>query len=317
MPKGWLRLPDIPKHPLLLPAVRPDGQKTQDFQIYLEKVEALLSSYATDIATLQADLAALETETQLSQGLQYAKGQVDGHTLVNKFGHNSAVGTTFVPVANGGVYQTPTPSNAVQLRIKAGGNANDTAAGTGARAVTLIGLDQNANEVTETLATAGASASSYTTTTFMRLYRAYVSDSGTYANATAGSHAGDIVIEDGTNDWLTIDSTDFPRGQSEVACYSVPTGFSAYVSEIDVEVETTKNVDVIFFVRDNILDETAGYPAMRSQQRFSGLTESISKEFDYPIRYTGPCDIGFMAKVSTGTARVNAQFDFVLVDDSV
>lgn len=251
-----------------------------------------------------------------SFGLEVARGNVGGMSTVHKFGANPAIGTSYVPVSIGGIYRTPTPSNATTLRIKAGGNANDTAAGTGARAVTLQGLDETGAFAEETLATAGASASSATTTTFMRLFRFLVSDSGTYATATAGSHSGNIVIENGAGgtDWGTISATGFPRGQSEIGAYSVPSGYTAYVTGIDLAVESGKPVDVIFFIRNNILDETAGYPAMRTQQRFTGIQDRAVKIFTYPMKYTGPCDIGFIGKVTTGSAVINGQFDLVLVE---
>lgn len=267
---------------------------------------------------LNAVLDWMENKLLTDPNLEIARGNVDGQTLVHKFGHNAAVGTTYVPIANGGIYPTPTPSNATTLRIKAGGDANDTAAGTGAREITLQGLDETGAFAEEALATAGASASSATTTTFMRLFRFLVSDSGTYADSANGSHADDIVIENGAGgtDWGTIDSTDFPKGQSEVAVYSVPNGSTAYLTFIDIEVETTKSVDALLFVRSDLLDETAGYPAIRLQQRFTGITDHVSKMFEYPIAYTGPCDIGIMAKTSVGTAAVNAQFELVLVEGS-
>ena len=68
-----------------------------------------------------------------------AKGNITGSTIVNKFGRNASVGTTYVPVTVGGVYNTPQPAAATTLRIKAGGDANDAAAGTGAREVTVVG----------------------------------------------------------------------------------------------------------------------------------------------------------------------------------
>ena len=149
--------------------------------------------------------------------LDAARGLTIGQKTVAKFGRNESVGTSFEPVALGGVYQTPQAASATTLRIKSGGDSNDTAAGSGARQVTLEGLDENFEEVSETVATNGASASSATTATFTRLYRVYVSESGTYATLAAGSHVGDIVIENGSGgtDWATISATDFPQSQSE------------------------------------------------------------------------------------------------------
>jgi len=59
-----------------------------------------------------------------------AKGnEIPGYYLIQKFGANPAVGTTFVPVSDGGIYMTPQAAGAKALRIRAGGNANDTADG--------------------------------------------------------------------------------------------------------------------------------------------------------------------------------------------
>lgn len=248
--------------------------------------------------------------------IEVAKGNVPGHSIIHKFGRNVAVGTTFVPVAFGGLYNTPQPAAATTLRVKAG-NANDTAAGTGAREITLLGLDETATEVSEAVATAGASASAATTTTFMRTPRAFVSASGTYATALAGSHAADIVIENGAGgtDWLTIDSTSFPKGQTEIAVYSVPTGFKAYVLSALVVTDVTKTTDVLLFKRESILDAAAPYSAMRLL--FEGQLKGAPLNFSprSPMLVTGPCDVGWMAKVTSGSAEVAVDFEILQVAD--
>lgn len=253
--------------------------------------------------------------------LDVSRGLATGVSVVDKFGRNAAVGTTFVPVCFSGHYRTPQSGSATTLRIKAGGNANDTAAGTGARQITLIGLDENFAEVTETLETNGALASSATTTTFTRLYRAYVSQSGTYATESAGSHAGDITIENsaGTEDWAIIDATNFPKSQTEIGAFSVPAGKTGYVKLRHVTVDTGKTIDVVFFQRLNIDETAAPYTAMRAQSVLSGVTGGEIQAFgeaEVPLGpYPGPCDIGFMAKVSTGTASVAVEFEIFLVSE--
>ena len=144
-------------------------------------------------------------------GLDVARGLVPGVSVIHKFGGNPAVGTSYVPLSIGGIYRTPQAASATALRIKSGGNANDDKDGSGAREITLIGLDENWNEVSEAVETNSAAASTATSTTFTRLYRAYVSASGTYASQSAGSHSANIVIEDsgGTEDWATISATGF------------------------------------------------------------------------------------------------------------
>lgn len=253
--------------------------------------------------------------------LDVARGLQSGFTTVKKFGRNSSIGTTFAPISLGGVYNTPQSGSATTLRVKAGGNANDTAAGSGAREITLIGLDENFNEVTETLATAGASASSATTTTFTRLYRLFVSASGTYSTSAAGSHSADIVIENGSGgtDWATIDSTNFPKGQSEIGAYTIPAGKTGYVKLRDVSIESTKTMDLIFFSRANADETAAPYTAMIAQSVVSGVAGGSIETFggvDIPFGpYVGPCDIGFMGRVASSTAAAAVEFEIFLIDE--
>jgi hypothetical protein len=247
-----------------------------------------------------------------------SRGTVTGQSIVHKFGQNDAVSTTFVPVTRGGVYQMPQVASATTLRIKSGGNANDTALGSGAREITLIGTDASGNELTETLATAGASASSVTSGSFIRLYRAYVSKSGTYATQSTGSHSADIVIENGSGgtDWATIHSADLPRGQSEIGVYTIPTGFTGYFLGAFGFSDTAKVTEVIFFHRTGILQTAAPYDAMRTvfEEKLEGGEFTVDPRS--PIGpFVGPCDIGFMAKIDAGTAAVEVDFELVLIAD--
>jgi len=253
--------------------------------------------------------------------LDVARSLNSGIQSIKKFGRNPAVGTSLAPISLGGLYNTPQSGSATTLRIKAGGDANDTAAGTGAREITLLGLDENFALATETLATAGASASSATTTTFTRVYRLYVSESGTYATAANGSHAGDIVIENGSGgtDWATIDSTSFPIGQSEIGAYTIPAGKTGYVKLRDVSIDSGKTIDLIFFSRAGADETAAPYSAMRAQSVVTGVSGGSIETFgsvDVPFGpYIGPCDVGFMAKVASGTATVGVEFEIFLVDE--
>jgi hypothetical protein len=246
-----------------------------------------------------------------------AAGNINKVSCIHKFGKNPAVGTSFVPVTQGGVYQTPQVSGATTLRIKAGGNANDTAAGSGAREITFEGLDETGAYVTEALATAGASASSATTTTFMRLFRVYVSASGTYATATAGSHSAAIVIENGSGgtDWATIENTDFSRGQSQIGAYTVPLGKTAYLHALYVSVDSSKSASVIFFKRENILETAAPYSGMRLVLELGAISGEEYVEFKCPQKFPALTDIGFLAKTSTGTSEVDIDMEITLVDD--
>ena len=243
------------------------------------------------------------------------RGKLPKYRIVHKFGHNESVGTTVEPICYGGVYPTPQVSGATTLRIKAGGDATDTAAGDGAREITLVGLDANGDEVTETLATNGASASSATTTAFLRLYRVYVSASGTYASSTAGSHTADITIEDsgGSADWATIEASNFPHGQSEIGAYSVPNGYRAFISHITIFIESAKPATIYLFQRPNILETSVPYSAMRVVYSIEGAAGQLSVPLDYPLGpFDAGTDIGFMGNVAMNSTQISVNFELLL-----
>lgn len=71
-------------------------------------------------------------------------------TSDRKFGDNPAVGTTYEIIeSGGGVY--PWPTSAQPVRIRAGGNAADTAGGAGARSILVTGLDENTPHANQTV----------------------------------------------------------------------------------------------------------------------------------------------------------------------
>ena len=245
-----------------------------------------------------------------------AKTENSNAEIIQKFGLSDSVGTTFTPLTIGNIYRTPQSTGATTLRIKAG-NVADTALGLGARAIYIEGLNAAGELTHEILNTAGASASSVSVNSYMRLYRAYVCESGTYATASAGSHVADIVIENsaGTEDWATIRVNGMAVAQSEIGAYTVPKGKEAYILGAKVSVDTTKITSVLFFKRENILETAAPYTAMRKQLGSSSIVRDYTMESEAPHGvYPELTDIGFMAKVSSGTATVEVEFDILLRD---
>lgn len=247
--------------------------------------------------------------------LAIAREHFPTHSTVHKFGRNAAVGTTLVPVAIGGVYQTPTEDKTIVI---VSSDANDTAAGTGAREVTVTYLDSNFEQQTATLALNGTSESTETITGVRRLYRAYVSKSGTYATAAASSHAGVLTLrEPGAGaTWAVIDHSDgIGMSQTQIAAYTVPAGKTAYMRTINYSVDSGKNVNLRFFQRQCCDCVEAPYSAMRLLNAYDGLTDT--NEFTHGTYEMIPekTDIGFMAVVAVGTAVVSAEFEMILVDN--
>lgn len=246
--------------------------------------------------------------------LDISRGIASGHRYIRQFGRNTAVGGTFSPIARAGVYRTPQVATAPFLRIRAGGNAADTANGAGARSVTLIGLDVNGDYLQETIATAGASASALTTNKFLRLTEAIVQTSGTYATQTALSHVASINIEDAAgNLWATIQDTDIPRGDSEIASYSVPRNRTLFITNVRVEAAAANKSNIVMFARSGILQSEPPYDAMVLLQEFPEFSGVTQFRFDPPIRINQLSDVGFLAKTETSTTDVAVGFDCIEV----
>jgi hypothetical protein len=248
-----------------------------------------------------------------------ARGNMFQAHVHHQFGRNVATPTTYAPVTDIGIYRTPQPAAATTLRIKAGGNAADTSNGAGARSVRLWGLNASGDEITEIIETAGASASASTTQSFIRLYLAEVYESGTYGTQAAGSHAGNITIENtaGTEDWAQIQLNGFASASTGIGSITVPRNHVALLTSAQINVDGSKTTDVLILQREGILQATAPYKPIKKIQELIGINQSIVIQFDTPIKFTELTDIGILAKVSNGTGAVSIDMEIVFLEAEI
>jgi len=121
---------------------------------------------------------------RLSQSdlLILSRGKISGISRTTVSGYNDTVDTSFEDLWNeGGALTYPTVAETI--RIKSGGNVNDTAAGSGCRSVLVDGLSSTFVEQNDTLATAGSSASSATTNTYIAINEVTCVTTGTFNTA--------------------------------------------------------------------------------------------------------------------------------------
>ncbi len=245
--------------------------------------------------------------------VEVAKGHVPGHSIVHKFG-KATVGTSLVAITNSLEYRTPTTATALEF---VSSDVNDTAAGSGARAITIQGLNSDWEVFTQTIATNGTTAVALPTN-MTRLFRWFVSASGTYATTTANSHAGTLTIRVASAGatWSTIGILPRPIGQSQIACYTVPSGYRAFVYTHEIRVDSTKSADISMFVRNNADTIAAPFPALRLAANFIGISGIAQSDTNAPRNgFSSPADILFMGKISTGTADVVIDFEILLIEE--
>jgi len=246
--------------------------------------------------------------------LAVAKGDVPGHSLVHKFG-SATVGTTLSHIHTDGIYQTPTTAVALEF---VSDNAGDNSAGLGAREVTIIGLDANWEETTQTLITNGVTPVQLDTD-LVRLYRWYVSSSGVYSALGLQPHLGNIEIRvsGGGATWSTISNTPASFSQSQIGFYTVPINKTAYLLSKHISVASTKIADVYFVQRPFADDVTTPFSGVRRIiEREVGLSSGFSITSVTPKGpYIGPCDLGFYGKVNLTTGVISVEFELLIVDD--
>lgn len=249
--------------------------------------------------------------------IDVAKGNIAGHSIVHKFGRIAALTTTITPICGAGVFPTPTPSNAVTLEAVSS-SASDTAAGVGAREITIEYLDNTGAQQSGSMTMAGTSAST-TVAGVWRIQRAYVSSAGVYASQTSASHVGTITIRvaGGGATWASLPLVDtaFGIGQSLIGSYTVPLGKTAYMLSQTVSVDSTKAATMVFFKREGALDETVPYSSLRAQNIYTGLSGVSHLPHQTHEVYPELTDMGFMGYMSTGTGDVSAEFEILLVDN--
>ena len=244
---------------------------------------------------------------------EVAKGNIPGHSIVHKFGHAN-VGTTFVPLCNSTVYQTPTTAIALEI---VSSDADDTSAGVGAQTVFIEGLALDGSIVTQTVALNGLTAVAIPTPLW-RLYRWYVATSGVYATTGTGSHQGTLTIRVASAGatWSTISAAGYPHGQSEIGWYTVPSGFRAYIFAVQIKVDSIKSVDIMFLHRLDADDVTTPFLPMRLINEFIGVSGSGTLNTAAPVgSFAEFTDIGFLGKVTSSTGDISVDFEILLIAD--
>jgi hypothetical protein len=155
------------------------------------------------------------TEHQRSEPfeLQVARGLVAGHSLVNIFGYQVAVGTTSICVwENAAAYVYP--ASAVHMTM-----VSTSAADTGITKF-ITGLDENYEPISESIVLTGTTPVT-TVNSYLRINN---------VRTTAGNAVGTVTLINGGITYAKI----LPSvGQTQMSQYTVPAGHTFYLNRVD------------------------------------------------------------------------------------
>ena len=241
--------------------------------------------------------------------LQIARGQIAYHKSIFKFGFNPDVDDSLETIwAEGGLYSYL--SAATVLKISSS-STNDTSAGTGARTVTLFGLDANYDEISETITLNGQTAVN-STLSYLRIYRMTVDTAGSGGENAGVIYAGTGTVTSGVpaNKYATIAIGD---NQTLMALWTVPRGYTAYLSQTDVTAATTQNnkyATVHFVAREN-----GG--VFQAKDKFVKAESSHNQQYDVPLKFEEKTDLEFRCVGDSAGAdiAVSASMDIIYIQN--
>lgn len=232
-------------------------------------------------------------------------GFVPGWRAASWFGYSKSVGTTRVGISPG-AFPVTFPAAATKLQCTSA-NANDTAAGTGARKILITGLNSEYEEITEEVALTGQTAKD-TVAEFLRVNGIVVVEAG-----SGGVNAGNI--------WLSVDGATLSSGvpsndadkvgiiaagdnKSAMAWATVPKGCNAQIKRATVSVAPEKSVDIEFFYRDT----TTGLLLKAGEIELSNTAQESQFYRTYPEK----TDIVVTGKASLASSGASVYYSYLL-----
>jgi hypothetical protein len=237
--------------------------------------------------------------------LQVSRGQITGHGVELISGISGTVGTSYTTVwSQNTVYAYLSAAAVIKISSS---SASDTSAGTGARTVSIYGLDANYNQINETVTLNGQTAVN-TVNSYLRVFHLAVVTAGSGEAAAGTIYAGTGTVTAGVP--AVIYGVYTTSNGSTAAIWTVPAGYTAYITSYSAGYGiTTANAfgTIALLVRPfgSVFDTI-------SQLRVSNGSQGWIA-FQYAIAVEEKSDIEIRATSSTAGAGVNAEFQVVYI----
>ena len=245
----------------------------------------------------------------IASNIPIANGDVDGYAAIHKFGRNPNVGNAPETVwMHGGKYQYLAVDSPSTLYAYSA-DSEDSASGDAARTITIFGLDNNFNEIEETVTVGGAA----TTLEFLRVYRAFVATAG-----VTGTNEGNVLISTGAGGTGTVladigtigSGTTFGLGQTQLSLYTIPAGKTGYLTTWNVGCAPMNNKATVL-LKSRELDGDAPF---RTKDIIDLVGGYHTQNYSIPLRFPEKTDIEIVSAGDTGTI-ISSSFDIILVDN--
>lgn len=218
-----------------------------------------------------------------------AAGLLDGYSHINKFGYRTSFASTYQAIWDG-TTAYPYIGTAGVATI-----TSDDSDDTGAF-ITVTGLDENYNDVTEDIEINGGTGA----INFIRVFRAIVKTPAPGQTTNVGKIS---VTVDGVARAFIKDGA----GQTLMSVYTVPAGKTAYLLKLKCSVDKQKDCVFRFVARP-----FGG--AFNVKAQIGTFAMPVTYDYPVPLKFEEKTDMEVQA-ISGNTMGGGATFDLILVDN--
>lgn len=177
-------------------------------------------------------------------------------------------------------------------------NVDSSSASDVGQSVTIEGLDDDFNLLTETVLLT-TQTNNNSSNQFRRVYRAYMSDTV--------SNVGNISIQSGSTDVAIIRAG---KAQTLMAIYTVPAGYTGYILTGDSTVKAGSDMTLYMYAR------YGGTGPFRIGHQAEVSPNGYNYQFQVPLVIPEKTDIDVRGRANTNNIRSTAVFDILLIKEN-
>lgn len=231
--------------------------------------------------------------------LNVARGKVRGGSSLHKFGATpiQSINTTATVWDKSDTLYPWSAFDTPGVLVAAQVGADDNG-----KVVTIIGLDENWNQIEEDFILSSTAAVTGTKT-FKRVFRGFIK--------TGSNNVGQLNFSRGGTQVLRIVAG---LGQTLMAVYTVPNGYTGYLYQGVCSIQAGGDATGLMMVRYNTIGQ-----AFRVGHTFevSGSGGEYFYKFAFPIELPQHSDIDIRVTTRNNNSRVTAAFDMLLIKNEL
>ena len=231
--------------------------------------------------------------------LQVARGMIAGHTLLNIFGYQPSVGTTFIPAwEQNTVYNFPAAPLNLLVYSSSASDVNCR--------IVISGLNASWQPITEVVILTNGTTGVLTTNQFIRVNSAFATDA-VYANPV-----GNIIIGNAAKTAIYAE-INVGIGRTQMSIYSVPDGYTFYLYRVDAYNNQGGGGNAYGLYRVSATDNTNGTTYVVLQSPFA-LNYNARRCIPFP--YTQKTDLQWQCAAASGTMPVGIIIEGILIKNT-